>query len=286
MKKIIIVYNPAKKQAKRERDKVMSVLEKKGRGIVKCTACLPTDKLTASHLHGVDLCIALGGDGTIINTAKKLAPAGVPVLGINLGSLGFLAEVDPGSVERAISGLIKSRFSDVEERILASVSIRNKKYLAVNDCVVRSGASTRVILLRLIINDEFLTDYTGDGVIVSTPTGSTAYSLAAGGPIIQPSVPVFCITPICPHTLSQRPLVVHPENRIKIHLPEYKSNKGAILSIDGQENVPLSVGDTVEINKSPHTLSLITTPGQNYYTVLRTKLGWGMPLKNQPAKNA
>ncbi|MDI6641141.1 MAG: NAD(+)/NADH kinase, partial [Elusimicrobiota bacterium] len=152
---------------------------------------------------------------------------------------------------------------------------RSVRLTALNDCIVHCGASPRVILLRVKINNDWLTDYLGDGIIISTPTGSTAYSLATGGPIVNPLLPVFIISPICPHTLSQRPLIVSSADKLSIEILEYKSNKDIVFSVDSQENFVVNPSDKITIKKSKYILKLITHPEKSYYKILREKLHWG-----------
>ena len=278
MKRAIIVYNPWKAQAKWELDLLSRFIEGKG---VSCTA-LRSDRITQvkniAAFSKYDTCITLGGDGTILRVAEQAAFTGVPVLGINLGSLGFLSEFESDEIYDALDKIIKGNYR-IEKRLLLDITApslgKNKKFTAVNDCVLRYGPSGRVILLRLKVNGSTVADYIGDGLIVATPTGSTAYSLAAGGPIIHPGVAVFAVTPICPHTLSQRALVVSCDEELCIELPEYKSNTDVMLSIDGQRNYKFAAGSEVTIKKSAKYLKLITDPKKGYFEILRKKLGWG-----------
>jgi NAD+ kinase len=223
------------------------------------------------------LVVSMGGDGTMLKTARTVSCRNLPVLGINLGQMGFLTESNVEGcidyIEKALTGRLKT-----EERIMIEAKTRlknagEKKYIALNDVVVRNGRFARVINLSLEINDKFVADYVADGLIISTPTGSTAYSLASGGPIVSPDLPVLVVTPICPHTLTFRSLVVSCEDEISI---EVKSNHNeVVLSMDGQENAPLSIGDTVKIRMSKNKLKLITDRKNNFYNILRKKLKWG-----------
>jgi NAD+ kinase len=294
-KKIVVVYNPEKKQAKWELDLLTKFLRDKG---VSCAA-FRSDSIKrgrpfavprkhsggrpVSYFSRFDICITLGGDGTILKVAETAAAADVPVLGVNLGSLGFLSEFETHEVYDAIGDILKGRFK-IEKRLLLDVFIGKSKsgLNAVNDCVIRSGASGRVILLRLRVSGEPVADYVGDGLIIATPVGSTAYSLAAGGPIIHPGLPVMTVTPVCPHSLSQRPLVLSAAESLIIEVPEYKSNREVVLSVDGQRNFNIVPGMEVRVKKSARCLKLITDPRKGYYEILRKKLGWG----SVPGKSA
>ena len=209
----------------------------------------------------------------MLNVARKVCGRGLPVLGINLGQLGFLTETDISGCMKYINKALSGRLC-VENRIMLEASPRGmKKYLALNDVVVKNGRTARVIELRLEINGKFVADYVADGLIVSTPTGSTAYSLAAGGPIVSPQIPVFVITPICPHTLTFRPLMVSSDDKITIRV---KSNHNeVILTMDGQDSLPLKKGDEVTIKRSVNHFKLLTDSGRDFYGVLRAKLKWG-----------
>ncbi len=265
-------------------------------------------------LQSADLIICLGGDGIILKVARKVAPLKKPVLGVNLGSLGFLAETDPDQMYTAIERILNNRYK-IENRILLKAKIlRNKKtmtsftllektrfvegilkekenneifsndlvksglnfltgFTALNDIVIKNGATSRVIKLDLEVNKQYVATYVGDGLIISTPTGSTAYSLAASGPIVYSELPVIIISAICPHTFTLRPLIVSANSELKIKV---RSNHNeVILSLDGQENLPLLINDIIKIKKTPYELKLITAPDKSYYEVLRNKLKWG-----------
>ena len=268
MKKILLVYNSKKREAVNTLKLLQTWLKDKKVSVSSVTSDSKT-------LPKADICIALGGDGTIIRVAKKIAPYGVPVMGKNLGSLGFLAETDPQEMREALEKVLKGDYK-IEKRLLLEVEVKGKKYIAVNDCTVREALASRIVLLKVNVDNVPLTEYLGDGLIISTPTGSTAYSLAAGGPIVNPKLPVFIITPICPHTLSQRPIILSSASKITVEVPAYKSNKNINLSIDGQENIKISSGQSITIKKSKYEMKLITHPDKSYFNILRSKLNWGL----------
>ena len=226
-----------------------------------------------------DLLIVLGGDGTLLSAARYVADAhtGVPIFGVNLGSLGFMAEVSLdelySNLEKAMAGQLNA-----EDRIMLSASvIRNGKRLAryrvLNDAVINKGALARMMELKVSVDDGLLTTLRADGLIVATPTGSTAYSLSAGGPIIHPTIHCFVVTPICPHTLSNRPIAL-PDN-VVVSVCLSSQSEDVSLTLDGQIGFPLQRSDIVEIKRSRFKMRLIKHPTKSYYEILRAKLKWG-----------
>jgi NAD+ kinase len=225
----------------------------------------------------VDLLIVLGGDGTLLAAARLMGEHNVPILPVNLGGLGFLTSVTLDDLypvlEQAVNG--DARYS--ERVLLESEVIRNgsafHRARALNDAVLNKAALARIIDLRLHINGEFVCNYKADGLIVSTPTGSTAYSLAAGGPIVYPRVSAFVITPICPHTLTNRPLVVPDSAQIEVGFEA--AGGSTYLTLDGQVGVELKPGDLIRITAAPDRLRLVRPQKKSYFSVLRDKLKWG-----------
>ncbi len=225
-----------------------------------------------------DLILVLGGDGTMLNAARLVEERQIPILGINMGGLGFLTAT---SVEYLYPTLAKVFAQDfvLEERLMLKARIdRHGEHVAsstvLNDVVVSKGTLSRMIQIQILIDGQFVTNLRGDGLIVSTPTGSTAYSLSAGGPVVHPSVEGLVLTPICPHTLTHRPLLVESKTTtIEVILTSQED--GAMATFDGQVGVALSPGDTVAIQASAHRARLIRLPDRTYYEVLRKKLKWG-----------
>ncbi len=224
-----------------------------------------------------DLLIVLGGDGTLLAAARLMNEHNVPILPVNLGALGFLTSVTLDDMypvlEQAING--QARYS---ERVLLESQVIRKgavfhRARALNDAVLNKAALARIIDLQLRINDEFVCNYKADGLIVSTPTGSTAYSLAAGGPIVYPLVSAFVITPICPHTLTNRPLVVPDSAQIEVGFDA--AGECIFLTLDGQVGVELIPGDLIKIAAAPERLRLVRPQKKSYFSVLRDKLKWG-----------
>ena len=224
-----------------------------------------------------DLLIVLGGDGTLLAAARLLGERNVPILPVNLGGLGFLTSVTLDDLypvlEQAIKG--QARYSErvlLESRIMRQGQPYHCAH-ALNDAVLNKAALARIIDLELRVNDEFVCKYKADGLIVATPTGSTAYSLSAGGPIVYPVVSAFVITPICPHTLTNRPLVI-PDNA-KIEIGFAAGEAPIYLTVDGQVGVELQEGDTVALSAAPEMLRLVRPQQKSYFSVLRDKLKWG-----------
>jgi NAD+ kinase len=227
----------------------------------------------------VEMLIVLGGDGTLLASARHIADAhtDVPVFGVNLGSLGFMAEVTLDelydNLEKALAGKLET-----EDRMMLSAGvIRNgrqiARYRVLNDAVINKGALARMLELEVSVNDGLLTTFRADGLIVATPTGSTAYSLSAGGPIIHPTIHCFVVTPICPHTLSNRPIALPDTVVVKARLTSHSEDVS--LTLDGQIGFPLLPDDVVEIKKSRFRMRLIKHPEKSYYEILRAKLKWG-----------
>jgi NAD+ kinase len=222
----------------------------------------------------VDFLLVLGGDGTLLAAAKRVAARGTPILGINLGHLGFLTEIEEADVYRDLPAFLEGRYV-LDERAMLSCTVRpaGDEHLALNDVVVSKGPPARTLRLLTHVDGAQLSAYAGDGVIVSTPTGSTAYALAAGGPVLHPSLAALVVTPICPHTLHSRPTVISARERVSI---EADADRGAtVLTLDGQESRPLAPGERVEVGLSDRVARLMRRPGWSFYEVVRRKLAEG-----------
>jgi len=224
-----------------------------------------------------DLVITLGGDGTLLSVARLVGDRELRVLGVNLGGLGFLTEVSTDDALAAIDRVFSGDFQ-LDRRTTLAVRVRRKGVVVaasqvLNDAVINKSALARIIDLCTSVDGEYVCVYKADGLIVATPTGSTAYSLSAGGPVVSSEVCVTVLAPICPHTLTQRPLVVSESATIAVELraPEQE----VVLTLDGQEGIALADGDIVEIAKSPHVVALVRTGGRGFLSVLREKLHWG-----------
>ena len=230
--------------------------------------------------HRADLAVVIGGDGTLLASARAIGARETPILGINLGHLGFLTELRCDEIDDVLAAALAGR-APLERRPLLAVSHNDDQpddqHLALNDVVISSSSAVRLFTLSLYIDAEWVTDYRADGLILSTPTGSTAYSLSAGGPVVVPSVDALLVTPICPHSLSQRPLVLPGTTRIRVVLPEGRPRTTVQATMDGQVAFPLLPGESVTVERAPFSSVLVRRPGRSFFGVLRSKLGWGHP---------
>jgi NAD+ kinase len=227
--------------------------------------------------HESDLLLVLGGDGTLLAAAREAAPRGIPILPINLGSLGFLTSFTLGELYPALEETIAGHLTASERVMLTASLIREgqvvESQLVLNEAVITKGALARMIEIELLIDEDFVCRYRADGLIVATPTGSTAYSLSAGGPIVHPAVESIILTPICPHTLSDRPLVVGDCSNVEMRLRG--TAESVYLTLDGQKGVLMQSEDRVSIIRAKERLKLIQPHRKSYYEILRNKLKWG-----------
>lgn len=225
----------------------------------------------------VDVVVVLGGDGTFLGVSRLVHNYNIPIVGINLGALGFLAEFTPAEVYQIMEKVLAGDY-EVEEREMISATIykngtRVDDYVVLNDLVINNGPVSRIVDLAIYIDDLRVTTLKADGIILSTPTGSTAYSLSAGGPILYPTLPVILITPICPHLLTNRPLVVPSESKITIKV--LTDTQNTYLTADGQIGMVINIGDEVILRKSDSVVKLVKSPFRNYFSILKDKLMWG-----------
>jgi NAD+ kinase len=224
----------------------------------------------------VDLVVVLGGDGTLLSMARAVGDLGVPLLGVNLGDLGFLTATTLDEMLPAVEATLAGRMV-IEDRMMLRARVTRAgetsgEYVALNDVVIMKAAMSRIINLAVSVQSEHATAYRADGLIVSTPTGSTAYCLSAGGPILHPAMDAMVLTPICSHTLTNRPIVVPGEHRVEITL---KTDQDTMVTLDGQVGLPLRENDTVAVAKAASKIRLVRFPHKDFFTVLRTKLKWG-----------
>src|SRR5262252_2321366 len=239
-----------------------------------CSVAVVNEARLASE---VDLILVLGGDGTMIATARMLDNARVPVIGVNYGGLGYLAEFPIEEIMPALEAILAGQY-EVQPRLMLSVELRRgdevvTRNRVLNDVVINKSALARIIEIEAYLNNQFVNLFRADGLIVATPTGSTAYNLSAGGPIIFPSMNAIVITPICPFTLSNRPIVVPDDSVLKV--PPTTENEEVALTLDGQVGFDLQARDRVVIRKSDNAFNLVQPPNRNYFEVLRNKLKWG-----------
>lgn len=228
---------------------------------------------------GADVAVVLGGDGTLLRAARLFGPAAVPIFGVNLGRLGFLTDTGPDDMLEVLARVLRGDYQ-VQERMMLSGEIhRGEKrvhgpFLALNDIVINKGALAQVVRLETKVDDRLVSNYLADGIIFSTPTGSTAYGLAAGGPIVEPCTEVILVAPICPHILTNRPLVISGESTVECTL--LVSREDVFVTIDGQEGFPLLRGDRIRVQRSERGARLVQCASRDFYDILRTKMGWGL----------
>jgi len=272
-----IVVKPGHAEARATAAELSRWLEK--RGIVLCGKPISADEITSGHKLSLDadLIVVLGGDGTMISTARLVGDTNVLVLGINYGSLGYLTDFRIEEMFPALESIAAGGY-EIDKRVMLEVQhLRGQNKLAagrvLNDVVINKAALARIIEIEVKLNGLFVNSFRADGLIVATPTGSTAYNLSAGGPIVYPSMNAVVLTPICPFTLTNRPIVV--PDRAEIELTLDNENEGVGLSLDGQTGYPMKAGDRVVIRKSDITFNLVQPANRNYFDVLRDKLKWG-----------
>jgi NAD+ kinase len=227
----------------------------------------------AAELSGTRLIVSIGGDGTLLWTAQQAAAAQIPVLGINAGRLGFLTQVQLGDEATALDRWVAGDFT-LQRRALLEARVNDRVFLALNDVVVHKGIEINLIRIEVVVDGQPAGDFDADGVIVSTPTGSTGYALSLGGPIMHPDVRAITFMPLNPHSLFNRPIVLPERSRIAIRLP----NASAILTLDGQQTAALEPGAEIQIAAPGLQVELVQFSGRNFFELLRRKLRWGLPL--------
>lgn len=278
-----IVYKHRFEPAKAEAEKLEKWLKDKGITVLSEEMTAESrhdaqkDTLSISR-HALNWVIVLGGDGTLLSVARKVGRYGFPLLGVNLGGLGFLTGIPLKRLYPAIEMVLKGQL-EIEGRLMLEADVIREgeevsRFRFLNDVVINKGALARIIDLEVSINDQFLTTFRADGLIISTPTGSTAYNLSAGGPILYPTVANLIVTPICPFTLTNRPIILPDTDTISIKMGK-ESEERVSLTFDGQVGFDLLYGDKVVIQKSEERIRLFKSPDQTYFEILRTKLMWG-----------
>lgn len=287
MERFCIIANQSKEAAYQTGEQIAAYLKEQGKEVIFAAwnkeengrystdaSALPKD---------IQAAVVLGGDGTILQAAKDLLKTGIPILGINMGTLGFLAETELSEITKTFQDLFSERY-EIDERMMLSVRIvrQGKKvskqeeiFYALNDAVVTRSGFSRLIGVGTYVNGAFVNDYRGDGVIVSTPTGSTGYNLSAGGPVVVPKAELIMITPICPHTLNARSIVVSSKDEVEIKVRQSKKTQQeeAILTIDGITSVHLGAKDTIFVKRAEDTTKLIRLEEKNFFDILRAKIG-------------
>jgi NAD+ kinase len=234
------------------------------------------DPSRAPDAEGAGLVVSLGGDGTVLYAARVAAPRGIPVLPVNLGSLGFIAEIGRDEWPRALEAWARGELALSERLMLRAEAwregVREASFLALNDVAVSAQGIAKLLGFGIRLGSSSLVRYRADGVIVATPTGSTAYNLAAGGPVLHPEMEAMIVNPICPFTLSNRPLVLPSDEEVEIELDEGRT--GAMLTIDGQETLTLRSGDRIRVSGAPFKAKVFVSEGFDFYGLLRSKLAW------------
>ncbi len=282
MKRVGIIAKPHKPEARTVLQELLPWLEARGMEPIldvdtAALAGMPAGQRKSDLPGLVDLLLVLGGDGTLLSVARLVGPRDVPILGVNLGGMGFLTEVTLEELYQALEAVFQGTYESTQ-RILLSATVHRQgeriaEYVALNDAVINKGALARMIELETHIDGQYVTTFRADGLILSTPTGSTAYCLAAGGPIVYPTLRALVLTPICPHTLNFRPIVI-PDSA-KVEIVQGSANENAYLTLDGQVGFALRHRDVVQVVRSDHTITLLKTSGKNYFQILRAKLKWG-----------
>jgi NAD+ kinase len=287
--RVAVLARPDRGEAAPALRELIGWLRERGVGICleERTARLVMDLATgctvapvASVAEQADALVVLGGDGTLLAASHALEKP-IPVLGVNFGTLGFLTEITLPELYTALEGVLAGTYRYEERRMLHAVIRREggapeSTGDVLNEVVITKASYSRIIELEVSVDGAFVTTFRADGLIVSTPTGSTAYNLAAGGPIVHPALPAVVLTPICPHMLSNRPLVLGDEVKVEVRLRDARDGDVQI-TLDGQKGFPLASSDTVIVTRSAHVLRLVKPPGRDYFEVLRTKLKWGEP---------
>jgi NAD+ kinase len=287
IKKIGIFCKPKAPSASDILGKLIPWLRKKNYLIFLDTSTAAIIGETSTHdkrsvSEQADLLVALGGDGTLLGVARAAHPYNVPILAVNLGSLGFLAAISIEELYPTLENILAGKF-EIENRMLLNACVwRNgdkvENHNVLNDIVINKSVVARVINLQVFVNDQYMTSYRADGLIIATPTGSTAYSLSAGGPIIHPSMHTLVLSPICPLMLTNRSILIPDQSVIQVKLSgKYDDVR---ITLDGQEGYDMKAEDILEIKKTKTTLQLIRGPNKNYYQILRDKLHWGTQIDN------
>lgn len=255
----------------------------RGRGLEVLLEKEAAVKLGARGYHGdelgsrADLVVTMGGDGTLLQAARIMRRSSVPILGVNMGTFGYLTVINLNEMFDALESVLAGDYR-TESRMMLDVSVRDERgesfeCCVLNDVVINRGNYSRLVDLETHVDGQYLTTYRADGLIISTPTGSTAYSLSAGGPIVLPVLNTILLNPICPHTLTNRPVILPEKALLKVML--WTREAGAIMSCDGQVTYNLKPGDVIDVRKSDCVTNLIVSPRRDYLQILRSKLGWG-----------
>ncbi len=269
-----IVTNDAKDKGQRVTEKVLRFLEKSGKVCSRCHKDADNNIIRASIPKELDCAIVIGGDGSLIETARALHGRDIPILGINMGTLGYLAEVEVNHIEDALVSLFDGEYMVEDRMMLEGMFAGGAKDVSLNDIVVARNGALRLIHFKIYVNGELLNTYEADGVVISTPTGSTAYNLSAGGPIVEPTAAMIVITPICSHALNTSSIVLSAEDELVIEIGEGKHGvkEEACIAFDGTDTRPMTTGDQVTIHKSRASAKIIKLSRVSFLETLRRKM--------------
>ncbi len=283
MKTVLIAAKPGKKELHQIVPELYRSLVGRGLRVIGDTEtaiyfpeieAIPRTQIVAAAPSFI---IVLGGDGTLLAIARAVANSEIPILAVNLGSLGFLTEVPLTELYATVDAILDNRVAQETRSLLSCCVMRDQKcaaeFTALNDVVITKSTIARMVEVDVTVNGQFVSNYKADGVIIATPTGSTAYSLAAGGPVLEPSVKALIITPVSPHALTNRPLVVRDDAEIVVTVSG--TPEEGYLTVDGQVGMPALEGDRIICKRSPYCVHLLRLPGRTFFDVLRTKLKWG-----------
>lgn len=278
MKKFYLITNEGKDPQGDITKKIVDYIEMHGGKAV----CVDNEKQAFLHCRekDIDCALVLGGDGTMLRAARNMMDSDIPLLGINLGTLGYLAEVESAHVEEALNRLLQDHFIR-ENRMMLSGRVESRdnteQDYALNDIVISRCGSLQILTFHIYVNGQFLNAYCADGLIVATPTGSTAYNLSAGGPIVEPGARLLLLTPICPHTLNTRSIVFAPEDEIAIQIPRGKDGGQQIMEVnfDGSHKVTMQTGDRIVVRRADKTTGILKLNTESFLSVLHKKIGEG-----------
>ncbi len=283
MKTIAIVLNPVKGDAVELVRALVPHLQDRGAAVIMEYAAaeatgFPRLSRDEKQLTSADFALVLGGDGTLLRASRLMAPAGVPMLGIRFGRFGFMTDVEPGDARAAVDAVLEGEYA-VENRIMLRVEVRRAgreiaSATALNDVVIGKGPLARMLRLESYVSDKYIATYQADGLIIATPTGSTAYSLSAGGPVVTPDLNVTIITPICPHTLNVRPLLVPCRETVKVLIGGH-TEEMIMLTVDGQIGIALDENDEVLVGEAEYGARLIRVGEITFFDKLQSRLRWG-----------
>jgi NAD+ kinase len=277
IKTVGIIANCDKEHAVEYTSMLSEWLEKRGVKVlfdeeIAAKMGLSSGVARAGIARRADIVVVFGGDGTLLTAARAVSGYEVPLVGVNLGGFGFMTVINLGGMIRAMEEILRGEFT-VSRRMMLEASKGRVIHRALNDVVITRSSLTKMVTLEASVNGAYLTTYKADGLIISTPTGSTAYSLSAGGPIVMPEHYSIIISPLCPHTLTMRPIILPPD--VTIDVTVVSPARGITASVDGQEVFSLMAGDTIRVRKSDRDIRLVNSPSHDYWDILRTKLGWG-----------